>query len=226
MTIAIPITSRHDFLSFLYPLTFEVWMVIIVSVPTFILASMLRDYLYTRYRPFRTLSLLSEWQRSIAFIMRTIFVDNSFMYVKYEHKRICTCHHMAFVSICTHTSICRNVDSNDYKTRASEDNSNEDLLNQNDLSWVMEDGLGVGEYMKASPPGSTLRQLVKRASFLSYEEEWYGACQTVKTWKSKKFASICDIYSITDLISNDYRWGIGSEFPTSTLCLRAWSMFS
>ena len=122
-TIAIPITLRHDFLSFLYPLTFEVWMVIIVSVPTFILASMLTDYLYTRYRPFRTLSLLSEWQRSIAFIMRTIFVDNSFMYVKYEHKRICTCHHMAFVSICTHTSICRNVDSNDYKTRASEDNS-------------------------------------------------------------------------------------------------------
>ena len=122
-TIAIPITSRHDFFSFLYPLTFEVWMVIIVSTPTFILASMLTDYLYTRYRPYRTLSLLSEWQRSIAFIMRTIFVDNSFMYVKYEHKRICTCHHMAFVSICTHTSICRNVDSNDYKTRASEDNS-------------------------------------------------------------------------------------------------------
>ena len=69
----------------------------------------------------------------------------------------------------------------------------------------MEDGLGVGEYMEASPPGSTMRNLLDRAEFLSYDEEWYGACHTMKTRESRRYASICDIYSLTELISRDYR---------------------
>ena len=70
---------------------------------------------------------------------------------------------------------------------------------------VMEDGLGVGEYMAASPHGSTMRKLLDRAEFLSSDEEWYGACHTMKTRESKRYASICDKYSVRDLISRDYR---------------------
>ena len=69
----------------------------------------------------------------------------------------------------------------------------------------MEDGLGVGEYMEESPPESTMRKLLDRAEFLSSDEEWYGSCHTMQTRESKRYASICDRYSVTDLISRDYR---------------------
>ena len=65
--------------------------------------------------------------------------------------------------------------------------------------------MGVGEYMETSPPGSTMRKLLDRAEFLSYDEEWYGACHTTTTRESRRYASICDIYSLTELISRDYR---------------------
>ena len=69
----------------------------------------------------------------------------------------------------------------------------------------MEDGLGVGEYMEKSPPNSTMRKLLEKAEFLSSDEEWYGGCHTTKTRESGRYASICDIHSVTDLISRDYR---------------------
>ena len=201
-TIAIPIAPGDDFLSFLYPFALEVWMFTIVSIPSFILATTLTDYLYTK-----CMGLIPsfELESSITFVMRTVLTDNSFMYVKHNHKRILVVTWLLSVFVLVQayagTLTAMITKPGLQKTIKNAD----DLLSQKDLSWVMEDGLGVGEFMKESPAGSTLRQLVEKASFLSYDEEWYGACQTRKTWKSRRFASICDIYSITDLISNDYR---------------------
>ena len=90
----------------------------------------------------------------------------------------------------------------------------DDLLSQKELSWSIEDGLGVVEFMRASPAGSTLRQIVEKISFLDEEEDWYGGCHTQKTWKSRKVAAICDIYSIKDFISSDYRYDI-NKIPLS-----------
>ena len=80
-----------------------------------------------------------------------------------------------------------------------------DMLKQEEFSWVMEDGLGVGEFMNAAPPGSTLKRLFEDVQFLSEEEDWYGACYTISTRDAGRFASICDKYSIADLLSRDYR---------------------
>ena len=206
-TIAIPIASGDSELaSFLYPLSYEVWIATIVSVPLFIVAFMLTDYVYIKSmtNP-QKLKLKSEWMRSTAFVMRTVLVDNSLMHMTYNYKRILifTWAWVIFILLQAYAGTLTSMITRPALKKPIK--NADDLVSQEDVSWVMEDGLGVGDFMKASPVGSTLRQLVEKASFLDYDEEWYGACQTKKTWKSKKFATICDIYSITDLISNDYR---------------------
>ena len=88
-TIAIPIQSGDsDLASFLYPLSYEVWIATLVSVPLFIGAFMLTDYIYiSRTNPPKS-NMKSEWKRSTAFVMRTVLVDNSLMHMTYNYKRI------------------------------------------------------------------------------------------------------------------------------------------
>ena len=202
-TIAIPITSGDDFLSFLRPLAPEVWTAFCFSIPIFMLITIFSDYLYARYL---TNAQSFEWERTAGFVIRTCLINHIFLYVKNGHKRILVFTWLFSILVIMQVSYGGNLTAMITRPGLPRTIENsDDLVGKEDLPWVMEDGLGVGEYMKATPPGSTLRQLVEKASFLSYDEEWYGACQTRKTWESKEFASICDIYSITDLISNDYR---------------------
>ena len=42
------------------------------------------------------------------------------------------------------------------------------------------------------------------ATMLSMEDDWADSCYTIKTKESGKFASICDIISISDLMSMDF----------------------
>ena len=196
-SIAVPIKSEDDLWSFLHPFNLEVWIASFISIPIFMIAMVSADYLYTG-------SL--KWGISISFVLRIALMEQS---LKIPDKTI---YNRIFVIIWTAsvfvlaqsyagTLTAMITRPGLHKTIR---NAN-DLLNQKDFSWVMEDGLGIGEYMKASPPGSTWRNLLEQASFLSYDEEWYGACHTTTTRESGKIASICDIYSLTDLISRDYR---------------------
>ena len=75
----------------------------------------------------------------------------------------------------------------------------DDLLNQDDLSWVVEAGIGAVEYMSASPPGSTWRKIYEQIQELNYgdeEETWPSGCFSSSTYNSGKHASICDIDTI------------------------------
>ena len=81
-----------------------------------------------------------------------------------------------------------------------------DLLKQDEIGWVMEDGIGLIELMKAEPAGSTMRQILEKVTFLNEIEDWYGesGCHSVSTKNSYKLASICEWNSIRDIIDWDY----------------------
>ena len=49
--------------------------------------------------------------------------------------------------------------------------SAEDMLAQDEISLVVEDGVGVVDYMEAMPKGSTLRELIGTATRLSIDED-------------------------------------------------------
>ena len=83
-------------------------------------------------------------------------------------------------------------------------NNVEELLNQNEISWFIEDGIAIIEFLKASPPNSRLRRLVEEAKLLSSSEMSRCYIKQTKTKQSGQFASICDINSIMTLLSQDY----------------------
>ena len=49
--------------------------------------------------------------------------------------------------------------------------SADDMLAQDEISLVMEDGVAIIDYMEASPKGSTLRELIGTATRLSDDGE-------------------------------------------------------
>ena len=81
-----------------------------------------------------------------------------------------------------------------------------DLLKQDELGWVMEDGIGLIELIEAEPAGSTMRQILDKVTFLNEIKDWYGesGCHSVSTKNSYKLASICEWNSIRDIIDWDY----------------------
>ena len=83
-------------------------------------------------------------------------------------------------------------------------NNAEELMNQNEISWSIEDGTAVIEFLKASPPNSRLRRLVEGAKLLSSSEMNGCYVKEAITKQSGQFASICDINSIMTLLSQDY----------------------
>lgn len=79
-------------------------------------------------------------------------------------------------------------------------------MNQNKIAWLIDETLGVVEFMKGSPAGSTWRKVIDSATYISYDgnENWIGACHTPKTRDAGTFASICGNNDIKHLISLDY----------------------
>ena len=76
----------------------------------------------------------------------------------------------------------------------------DDLLNQDEISWSVEDGIALIEFFRASPPSSRLRRLIEEANL----SEMTGCLIDEQRKDSSKFASICDINSIMTLLSQDY----------------------
>lgn len=81
-----------------------------------------------------------------------------------------------------------------------------DLVKQDELGVVMEDGIGLIERIKAEPAGSPMKQILDKVTFLNEIEDWNGesGCHSVSTKNSYKIASICDTNSIRDIIDWDY----------------------
>ena len=80
----------------------------------------------------------------------------------------------------------------------------EELLNQNEISWIIEDGIALIEFLKASPPNSRLRRLVNGAKLLPSSQMSGCSIKETKSELSGLSASICDINSIMALLSQDY----------------------
>ena len=82
----------------------------------------------------------------------------------------------------------------------------EDLVNQDEFAWLIDETLGIVEFMKRSPEGSTWRKVIDDVTFLKWvnNTQWIGACHNTTTRDARSFASICGINDIKYLISLDY----------------------
>ena len=67
--IVVPVKIIHEVWSFLHPFSLHVWIVLLLCIPTLILAMVLADYIY--FASFAT------WQTSAGFVLRVACFDNT-----------------------------------------------------------------------------------------------------------------------------------------------------
>ena len=194
--LLIPLKTDEDLWSFVNPMAYQVWICALGSIPIYILAMGLVEYLSSS-------SGIVDWPSLVGFVLRNAFHENIRLPDKGIPRKlliiiwiwsafiVCVAYAGNLIAMLTNPKLDRPV------------RKPEDLLNQEDLSWVVEAGIGAVEYMSASPPGSTWRKIYEKIEEINdweWEEEGMGeglsACFSYSTYYSGKHASICDIDSI------------------------------
>ena len=188
--IVIPVKTDEDLWSFVNPMAFQVWICALGSIPIYILAMGLAEYL-----SYSTV----DWPTLVGFVVRNAFHENIRLPDKGTPRKLLMIVWIwsAFIVCASYAGNLTAMLTNPKLVRAI--TKPEDLLNQEDLSWVVEAGVGAVEYMSASPPGSTWRKIYEKIEELNYgdeEEEWPSGCFSHSTYYSGKHASICDIDSV------------------------------
>ena len=178
--IVIPVRTNKDLWSFVNPFAYQVWICAIVSIPAYIFVMVLAEYLCGG---------AEDWQTIVGFVFRNAFHENMRIPDRETYRRLLIIT-WVIVSFVVSASYAGNLTAMLTNPKLSRPITKpEDLLNQADLSWVVEDGIGAVEYMSASPPGSTWRRIYEKIEILSYDwmkdEDWPSGCFSYDTQMSR-----------------------------------------
>ena len=83
----------------------------------------------------------------------------------------------------------------------------QELVNQDEISWVIEQDTLVDFYMKTSQPGTMMNQLYNGATLvprLSFEEKSRYFCYAGKERESGKIGSVCEVGEILPMFAKDF----------------------
>ena len=194
--IVIPLRIENDIWSVFTPFDFEVWIFFLASVPIFILSLGLADYLAGG---------TIKWDSWIGFVLRNILSETTHKMpdkMNYQKFFIFIWISSSFVLVMAYAGNLTAMITKPKIVRQFEEL--EDFLHQDEISLVVEDGLGIIENMKISPPHSVYRKLIDKADRMETSNDWPSGCFNTRTQDSKRHASICDIHSTNALLSDDY----------------------
>ena len=198
-TIVVPLKAKKELWSFLYPFSYEVWIILLSAIPIFILAMGITNYADI------------QWGRIAGFVLRVAMVDGRFSFKVINSKGNAYQRALAIIWIWAFLILVHAYDGNliamitTPKVEKLVQNT-ADLTNQNDIDVVIDPLLPeVHEYMNSSSVGSTMRKLYDITEVGHTEkDEWFSACYTVKLLHAGTYASICDSKSVQDLKSQNF----------------------
>ena len=200
-TIVVPAKPRDNFWSFLHPLTYQVWIGILISTPLFSLAMALTNRIFYKHM---------DWENVIAFVLRVAMVDvgpvESYkIEMKYQKLMALVWIWALFVltqsyagnltSMLTRPILIKNIKSVEH------------LVNQRNVKWAnVDEGAEIYEYLESTSPGSTMRKLFDQAEPRTDSTSGHSddPCYTLEQRGARNWASICDINDIDKLKSRDF----------------------
>ena len=194
----IPIRSTNDVWSFLQPLSLEVWICSLASVPVFILLCGLLDLLS---------SGLANWTAVAGFALRNVLVEHmGKMPATRAHQKAALLGWIWFAFIIT-TIYAGSLKAMIMRPRLIMPiRDAEDFLAQADISLVVEDGVDVIESFRNFPPTSIWRRVYERLEFLKFhdEEYWPSECFSNSTQYSGRHAALCDQIAIKEMLHESF----------------------
>ena len=198
--IIIPLNAMNDVWSFINPFTTDLWILSIISIPLITLAMAVTNYLK---------GVKIDWAPLVGFVLRNILSENlSKIPDKYNHQKILTCIWMlvSFILVtCYAGNLTAMISTPNLDMKF---NRPVDLLHQDEITLIVEDGIGAVEFMSQSPPGSTMSRLLEKAEVYGFEdlaaEEYWDNCFTTTDRFAGNYGAMCDIDSIRSRMSYDF----------------------
>merc|ERR1712117_976586 len=124
-----------------------------------------------------------DWAPLVGFVLRNILSENmSKIPDKYNHQKILTCIWMlgSFILVmCYAGNLTAMISTPNLDLKFSRP---VDLLHQDEITLIIEDGIGAIEFMSQSPPGSMMSMLLKKAEVFGHDDlapgEYWEDCFT------------------------------------------------
>ena len=195
--IVAPLRLEADILAFAYPLTSEVWIATIISVPLYILVMCVADYFFCG---------VVDWETNIGFVLRNTLTEHidSLPDRRLYQKVLVLFWALPIMIIVFAYAGNLTAMITRPKVLMTPDNA-EQMLRQEEIRWAAWDGSLFTKVAKDSPPDSVTRRLIEQALFISKEDEiWPDNCFTASTKESRRVAAICDVTSAMGVLSKDF----------------------
>ena len=173
-TIVVPLRLESDTWSMTDPFSYEVWILVIVCIPLYVIIMGLADYAFCGS---------VDWEALIGFILRTSLSENDSALPenKWAYQKILLVFWISSVFILIQ-SYAGNLTAMLTRPTLPEMIRNaEDLLSQEDISLVIQKGTIEEFHFRAAASGTMLRSLYKRSTImtrLTPSERFRHGCYT------------------------------------------------
>ena len=195
MSVIVPITIENNIWSFVNPLEFDVWILWIISIPIFILAMGVADYIATR---------VIDWETLVGYVLRNVLTEHAKRIPDKESYQKMFVIVWTFSSFVLVMAFCGNLTAMITRPKVEmKINSFEDFLHQDDISLVVPDGYISNEELDQYPADSPKRRALEKAQMMPLTGYWPTDCFNNDTYHTKKHASYCDIQSILSIFMKD-----------------------
>ena len=198
-SVVVPLKHDSKMWFIIDPLDYEVWLGLILSVPIYLLAMVLADYLYIGY---------ADLDDLIGFILRNALSEQNSRLTKdtRAYQKV-----FILVWIWSTLILVQSYGGNLTAMLAEPKlhdpiRTLEELVSQNEIPWVIEEG-SIDFYLSSSASGSILRRLYEgatRMNKMTFLEQMMHGCFTTEIKQEGRYGSICSSGSIVALMTNDY----------------------
>ena len=197
-TFIIPLIKENDIWSFVHPFSFKVWILIIFSIPIYALLWGLLNFFISRK---------ANWSTLVGFLLRNILVDHSDMKMPDNgtHQKALTIGWIWFTFVITCSYAGNLMAQITRPSLVMPIRIPVDLLTQNEISLVMEDGTTYVDYIRESPPGSTMRMIYDKVELWDPSEGIGNGCFPNGSFSSGRHASLCNDESIKLILHKNFK---------------------
>ena len=196
LELVVPLRKKPNLKMMLNIFGYEVWVVLLLLVPCYILILWVADYI--QYGCVR-------WHKLTGFVIRTILkesVSNPIPHnaKSYQNLLIISWTLPVFVLTSAYAgSFTAMIAKPTFEKPIKDAN---DLVNQNEISWILTDEAYATQLFRSSPPGTVFKKLYDQVGILTSHD-----CYTVRNelfWKSGKYAAPCTGIAIMALMADDF----------------------
>ena len=191
-TIIVPLSFHDNLFAIADPFSFPVWICFLISIPAYIGAKVLLDYLFSGY---------TNWESATGAVIRGALSEHTSTDVipKHIYQKL-----LVFV-----WSLMMVIIISAYKgdliaiiTKPVMDfpfTNAEEMASQSKMKWEFTQGGLFPNYAKNRPAGTPLREIFDQANASST----FSYCQSIVK-KSGNLAAVCDIASATSVVASDF----------------------